>query len=50
VVETVEVDEEYRREEFELHTADGQPIVVRPQGGHPSPFAGSSADPRRQSS
>ena len=50
VAETVQVNEEVRREQFELESRDGEEIDVQPRGGHTAPFPGSSADPRRRRS
>ena len=49
VAETVQVNEEVRREQFELETHDGEPFQPY-QHGHTAPFPGSSADPRRRKS
>lgn len=46
VAESVEVNTEVRREEFELRNSEGDPIDV-PRRTAP-PFPGSSADPRRR--
>lgn len=48
VAETVEINEEVRREEFELSTEEGEPIEVQHPRGHATPFPGSAADPRRK--
>jgi uncharacterized protein (TIGR02271 family) len=48
IAETVEVNEEVRREQFDLSAEDGTPVDVQRQG-RTSPFPGSSADPRRRS-
>ena len=46
VVETVEVNEELRREEFEPESQDGTAIQAE-RRSRTSPFPGSSTDPRR---
>ena len=46
VAESVEVNTEVRREEFELTNSDGDPVDV-PRRAAP-PFPGSAADPRRR--